>query len=135
MGRDRYDALKEKYIRTIVRKALKEWLDFFDGVEALVKSGAAEEVSYHMNYNKASAKKWVDKFTLREIQKQADGLRKKITKQFVSAPSSALFSSIWEAVAEEYLAQFDRFAHLLSVSYNDAIHFDMVRHDIAAIFY
>ena len=127
--------LKEKYIKAIIRRGLKDWLDFFDGVDALVKAGAAEEVTYHINYNRASAKKWVDRFTLKETQKQADVLRKKVNKQFTSLSSSSFLQSLWEGIGNEFLNHFDRFQNLLTVAYNDTIAFSLNRHDIATIFY
>lgn len=70
------------YIHFVLRRPLGKMMDFGDGVELLMRSTPANEVSLHGAYNRASFKRLVKEYTTKDVRKQVDALWKRILKHF-----------------------------------------------------
>lgn len=64
-----YDLHLNAYVHTVVRRSLGKLIDFFEGVEDLLKTKSAEEVGFHLSYNRQSLKKVVALYPGKEVRK------------------------------------------------------------------
>jgi hypothetical protein len=62
-----YEFNLDAYCKFVIRKPLGKLLDFFEGVEGLLKTGPADEVSYHVRFSKNSVKEIIKKYPLKEV--------------------------------------------------------------------
>lgn len=62
-----YDLHLISYIKSVVRRPLGKLLEFFEGVEDLLKTKTPEEITFHLSYNKASLKKMLSLFPIKEV--------------------------------------------------------------------
>lgn len=62
-----YDFNLEAYCKVVIKKPLGKLLEFFDGVEGLLKTGPADEVSYHVQYSKSALKDVIKKYPGKEV--------------------------------------------------------------------
>lgn len=116
-----YDLNVAQYIKIVIRRPLRGLMDFFDGVESVLKSGSPEEVSFHLNYSKAALKKVLDEYPKKELLKTVDALYKRAEKHFgAEDPQNALLTLMWQGIQQEYVSQVSRFQRLISLCYGDA---------------
>jgi hypothetical protein len=62
-----YEANLETYCKIAIRKPLGKLLEFFEGVEGLLKTRPAEEVSYHLQYSKNAIREVIRKYPGKEV--------------------------------------------------------------------
>ena len=62
-----YDFNLESYCNVVIRKPLGKLVDFFEGVEGLLKTGPAHEVSFHVQYSKNALKDVIKRYPGREV--------------------------------------------------------------------
>ncbi len=62
-----YDINMSAYCKACLRKPLGRLMEFFEGIENLLKTGSADEVSYHQQYSKNSLKNVVSKYPGKEV--------------------------------------------------------------------
>ena len=62
-----YDLNLETYCKVAIKKPLGKLHDFFEGVEGLLKTRPAEEVSYHLQYSKNAAKDVIKRYPGKEV--------------------------------------------------------------------
>ncbi|KAF9163780.1 hypothetical protein BGX21_000657 [Mortierella sp. AD011] len=115
-----YESHLETYVRGVVRKTLLKLLDFFDGVEGLVKAKASEDVAFHLTYNKQALKKVVASYPAATIRKDLAHLYKKVEKHFSSEEEEGLLQVAWRGIQEEFIRQHERFSRLINECYPDA---------------
>ncbi|KAG0054754.1 hypothetical protein BGZ83_010537 [Gryganskiella cystojenkinii] len=116
-----YESHLETYVRGVVRRSLSKLLDFFDGVEGLVKTkaSASEDVGFHLTYNKAALKKVVSLYPSSVVRKDLLQLYRKVEKHFASADEDqeGLLQVAWRGIQEEFLRQHERFSRLIRECY------------------
>ena len=88
-----FDLELKTYIYMVVRKPLGKLLEFFEGIEELMKTKSAEEVSYHLGYNKQALKKVVTQYPVKEIRKSIEALYKRVEKHFGAIPDATSLAS------------------------------------------
>jgi exocyst complex component 1 len=62
-----YENNLHNYCRVVTRRPLGKLLEFFEGIQDLLKSQAAEEVPYHLQYSKTSVREIVKRFPEKEV--------------------------------------------------------------------
>lgn len=62
-----YETNLSNYCRVVTRRPLGKLLEFFDGIQDLLKSQAPEEIPYHLQYSKTSLKEILKKFPEKEV--------------------------------------------------------------------
>ena len=62
-----YESNLDTYCKVVIRKPLGKLLEFFEGVEGLLKTRPAEEVSYHLQYSKNAVKDVIRKYPGKEV--------------------------------------------------------------------
>ncbi|KAG0253579.1 hypothetical protein BG011_006298 [Mortierella polycephala] len=115
-----YERHLETYVRGVVRRSLLKLLDFFDGVEGLVKTKASEDVGFHLTYNKQALKKVVSNCPGSVIRKDLSNMYKKVEKHFSSDEEEGLLEVAWRGIQEEFIRQHERFSRLIRECYPDA---------------
>ncbi|KAI8606300.1 exocyst complex component Sec3-domain-containing protein [Dissophora ornata] len=115
-----YESHLETYVRSVVRRSLLKLLDFFDGVEGLVKTKASEDVAFHLTYNKQAVKKVVSQYPASMVRKDISHLYKKVEKHFSSEEEEGLLQVAWRGIQEEFIRQHERFSRLIRECYPDA---------------
>ena len=55
------------YSKAVIRRVLGRLQEFFEGIEDLLKTGAPQEVSFHLQYNKTALKEVVKKFPAKTV--------------------------------------------------------------------
>ncbi|KAG0264150.1 hypothetical protein DFQ27_001384 [Actinomortierella ambigua] len=130
-----YDRHLDIYIHAMVRRSVGKMLDFFDGVEGLVKTKATEDVAFHLSYNKQALKKVISNFPANSIRKDLAHLYKKVEKHFASDEDGSLVGIAWRGIEEEFIRQHNRFARLIQSCYPDAgVSLDFNMQDLLAFF-
>ncbi|KAF9972698.1 hypothetical protein BGZ73_004167 [Actinomortierella ambigua] len=130
-----YDRHLDIYIHAMVRRSVGKMLDFFDGVEGLIKTKATEDVAFHLSYNKQALKKVVNSFPTSAIRKDLAYLYKKVEKHFASDEDGSLVGIAWRGIEEEFIRQHNRFTRLIQSCYPDAgITLDFSMQDLLALF-
>lgn len=115
-----YERHLGSYVRGVVRRALLKLLDFFDGVEGLVKTKASEDVAFHLTYNKQALKKVVSQYPASVVRKDIAHLYKKVEKHLSSEEEEGLLQVAWRGIQEEFIRQHERFSRLIRECYPDA---------------
>ncbi|KAI8916885.1 exocyst complex component Sec3-domain-containing protein [Entophlyctis helioformis] len=110
-----YDVNLEAYCKVVIRKPLGKLLEFFEGIEGLLKTGPAEEVSFHIQYSKAALKDVLRKYPGKEIKKGLEALYKRVDKHF--AEEEGLHQVVWRGIQEEFTRQLRRFEELIAKCY------------------
>ncbi|MCO5612677.1 hypothetical protein L7F22_066946 [Adiantum nelumboides] len=75
------DALSA-YVQSALRRPLGKMMDFGDGIDALLRSTPANEVSLHSAYNRQAAKRLVKEYSSKDIRKSIEALSKRVIKHF-----------------------------------------------------
>lgn len=75
------DALSS-YVQSALRRPLGKMMDFGDGIDTLLRSTPANEVSLHSAYNRQAAKRLVKEYSSKDIRKSIEALGKRVAKHF-----------------------------------------------------
>ncbi|KAF7301154.1 Sec3-PIP2-bind domain-containing protein [Mycena indigotica] len=104
-----YDENMTAYIKIVLRRPFGKLIDYFEGVERLLKTTAPSEVATNPNYNKSALKKVVKEFNAKDVRKHVDGLFKRVEKHFTEGSedsgagmaSGTVMAGVWKACEEE----------------------------------
>lgn len=116
-AKEKYDADLNAYIRSVVRKPLGKLLDFFEGIEDLLKAKSPEEVGFHFNYNKAALRKVIAAYPGKEIRKSIESLKKRVDKHY--SEEEGLLQVVWRGIQEEFIRLHRHFESLIQKCYPD----------------
>ncbi|KAJ3080543.1 hypothetical protein HK102_002976 [Quaeritorhiza haematococci] len=152
-----YDVNLSAYCRVVVRKPLGKLLEFFEGIEELLKTQAPEEISYHLSYSKSALKEVLKKYPGKEIKKGLEILYRRVDKHFLdedSGPDAPLnvvagmagFSSrirregqllqvVWRGIQEEVVRRLSRFEDLIGKCYPESgLHLEVTIEEVLGYF-
>ncbi|KAK7064364.1 Sec3-PIP2-bind domain-containing protein [Favolaschia claudopus] len=127
-----YDENLSAYVKIVLRRPFGKLMDYFDGVERLLKNTAPSEVSTNSNYNKSALKKVVKEYNSKDIRKHVDALFKRVEKHFTEASektttednggiaSGTVMVGVWKACEEELLRLTDQTTKRISQCYADS---------------
>ncbi|KAG5647578.1 hypothetical protein DXG03_008931 [Asterophora parasitica] len=142
-----YDENLSAYIKIVLRRPFARIIDYFEGVERLLKTTAPTEVSNNSIYSKSALRKVVREYSSKDLRKHVDALFARVQKHFADAsgkttteesggivPGTVLVG-IWKACEEELLRITDLFAKRISQCYsNTSILLEYTAADIEAAF-
>ncbi|EMD41929.1 hypothetical protein CERSUDRAFT_79548 [Gelatoporia subvermispora B] len=130
-----YEENLNAYVKIVLRRPFSKIIDYFEGVERLLKTTAPSEVSSNSSYSKSSLKKVLKEYTAKDVRKHIDVLFKRVEKHFTEssektateeasnvtgiAPGSALVG-VWKACEEELLRITDLFTKRINQCYKDS---------------
>ncbi|ORZ26054.1 exocyst complex component Sec3-domain-containing protein [Absidia repens] len=128
----KYEASLDAYIRVVIRRPLGKLLEFFDGVEILLRTTTPEEVAFHVNYNKTQLRKVIAMYPPKDIRKSLEQLYKRVDKHF--SEEEGLLQVIWRGTQEELIRQHERMERLISKCYpNAGLHLEFSIPDLLAM--
>ncbi|KAG6911564.1 hypothetical protein DXG01_011866 [Tephrocybe rancida] len=126
-----YDENLSAYIKIVLRRPFARIIDYFEGIERLLKTTAPTEVASNNIYNKNALRKVVREYNSKDLRKHVDALFVRIGKHFAEAsgkttseesggiiPGTVLVG-VWKACEEELLRITDLFSKRISQCYTD----------------
>ncbi|KAJ8083824.1 hypothetical protein AAF712_000742 [Marasmius tenuissimus] len=127
-----YDENLNAYVKLVLRRPFSKIIDFFEGVERILKNSAPSEVSTNSSYNRSALKKVVKEYNAKDIRKQVDSLFKRVEKHFTEASEKAtteesggiapgtVLVGVWKGCEEELLRITDLFNKRITQCYAEA---------------
>ncbi|TFK56552.1 hypothetical protein OE88DRAFT_1649908 [Heliocybe sulcata] len=127
-----YDENLNAYVRMILRRPLAKIMDYFEGVERLLKTTAPSEVANNSSYNKSALKKVVKDYNAKDMRKHIDALYARVEKHFTEASEKAttergtgiapgtVMVGVWRACEEEVLRLTEGFAKRVAQCYAES---------------
>ncbi|KAK4053149.1 hypothetical protein OIV83_001884 [Microbotryomycetes sp. JL201] len=103
-ARERYQQNLESYIRLILRRPLSRVLDYFAGLESLLRTTPPTEVSLHSAYTKTALRRVLSDLRAKDVRKAVDALYKRVDKHFNDqsvSDSAVVLKTVWSACDEE----------------------------------
>ncbi|UZJ53331.1 hypothetical protein CBS101457_002651 [Exobasidium rhododendri] len=133
------DALSS-YIQSSLRRPLGKMMDFGDGIDALLRSTPANEVSLHSTYNRQAAKRLVKEYSSKDIRKSIEALSKRVLKHFdeeeitTLAEGGSFYDSsgisaeeivevlgkVWKSLEEGFTVECERLQRILRDCYSNS---------------
>ncbi|KAF9244541.1 exocyst complex component Sec3-domain-containing protein [Melanogaster broomeanus] len=119
------------YLRIVLRRPFAKLIDFFDGLDRLLKTTAPSEVQKNSNYSKSSLKKVLKEFDGKDVRKHIDVLFRRVEKHFTEAEEKAtrevssgiapgtVMVGVWKACEEELQRMTESFSTKISQCYAD----------------
>ncbi|KIK94025.1 hypothetical protein PAXRUDRAFT_828414 [Paxillus rubicundulus Ve08.2h10] len=120
------------YVRIVLRRPFAKLIEFFDGLERLLKTTAPSEVQKNGNYNKSSLKKVLKEFDGKDVRKHIDVLFRRVEKHFTEAEEKTtkeessgitpgtVMVGVWKACEEELQRMTESFVTGISQCYVDS---------------
>ncbi|KDE03286.1 hypothetical protein MVLG_06216 [Microbotryum lychnidis-dioicae p1A1 Lamole] len=124
-AKEKYTQNLDAYIRLILRRPLARALDFFTGLEQLLRTTPPNEVSLHSAYTKAAVRRALSDLRAKDVRKAVDGLYKRVDKHFggevthQAAQHSEVLKTVWKACEDEMLRMSGGWRALLERCYSD----------------
>ncbi|KAJ7275209.1 exocyst complex component sec3 subunit [Mycena haematopus] len=127
-----YDENLGAYVKIVLRRPFGKLIDYFEGVERLLKTTAPSEVSTNPSYNKSALKKVVKEYNAKDIRKHVDALFKRVEKHFTEASEKTtteesggiapgtVMVGVWKACEEELLRITELTTKRISQCYADS---------------
>lgn len=138
------------YVQTVLRRPLGKMIDFGNGIDALLQTTPANEVTLHSAYSKSSAKKLVREYTAKDLRKAVEALAKRVQKHFADDDDTSaagapvaldrdelaeVLGQVWRASEDAFARETDRFLRILKTCYSDALHVDYTSQDVRRPFH
>lgn len=70
------------YVQSVLRRPLGKMMDFGDGIDGLLHSTPANEVSLHSAYSRQAAKRLVKEYSAKDVRKAVEALSRRVQKHF-----------------------------------------------------
>ncbi|KAJ6519655.1 exocyst complex component sec3 subunit [Mycena sanguinolenta] len=127
-----YDENLSAYVKIVLRRPFGKLIDYFEGVERLLKTTAPSEISTNPSYNKSALKKVVKEYNAKDVRKHVDALFKRVEKHFTEASEKTtteesggiapgtVMVGVWKACEEELLRITELMAKRISQCYADS---------------
>ncbi|KAG9304131.1 hypothetical protein G9A89_019693 [Geosiphon pyriformis] len=113
-----YDKHLEAYAKSVLRKPFGKLMEFFDGIDDLLKTTAApEEVKFHLRFNKDSLKKVVAQFPGKEIKKGLEASYKRVDRHFTQ--EEGLLQVVWRNIGQTLIDNHRRYTTIINKCYPD----------------
>ncbi|CEH17930.1 Exocyst protein Sec3 [Ceraceosorus bombacis] len=77
-----YEDHQHAYVNAVLRRPLGKVMDFGDGIDALLRSTPANEVSLHSAFSRSNFKRLVKENSAKDIRKAIEALSKRVQKHF-----------------------------------------------------
>lgn len=150
------DAL-QSYVATVLRRPLGKLIDFVDGVELLMRSTPASEVTLHTQYARHAWKRVAKEYTAKDTRKSVEVLSRRVLKHFglgleeeestgLAPLESAghtwnadlaedVMQHAWRVAEEQTAREVERFAKMVrAVWTDDSLSFELNPNEVHRIF-
>lgn len=118
LAQTRYDHHLALYSSLSLHRFFGKLLEFFDGMEAILENTPPEEVAFHASFNKASAKRILQAYPVREVRKNLEMVWIRVEKHF--ADDRSLRGVVWKALQEYFVGRSTSFAESIQKVYPGA---------------
>ncbi|KII93765.1 hypothetical protein PLICRDRAFT_152811 [Plicaturopsis crispa FD-325 SS-3] len=143
-----YEENLSAYVKLVLRRPFSKIIDYFEGVERLLKTTAPTEVASNSSYNRSALKKVVKEYNAKDIRKHIDALFKRVEKHFTEASEKAttveesvgiapgtVLVGVWKACEDELLRVREVFAKRIVQCYKDSgVALEFTAGDVEAAF-
>ncbi|GJE97072.1 exocyst complex component Sec3-domain-containing protein [Phanerochaete sordida] len=145
-----YDENLVAYTKLVLRRPFSKILEYFEGVERLLKTTAPTEVASNSSYSKSSVRKVIKEYNTKDLQKHVNALFKRVEKHFTEASdiatseqvssstgiaSGTVLVGVWKACEEELLRMTEFFNRKLAQCYaNTGVALEYTQSDVEAAF-
>ncbi|BGP68575.1 hypothetical protein NBRC10513v2_001910 [Rhodotorula toruloides] len=124
-AREKYDQNLAAYIRLILRRPLARQLDFFAGLERLLRTTPPTEVSLHSAYTRSALRRVTADIRAKDLRKAIDALYKRVDKHFgvdvanQAAEHTDVLKTVWKACEDEVTKTIAEWKNLVAKCYPD----------------
>ncbi|OJT02748.1 Exocyst complex component 1 [Trametes pubescens] len=130
-----YEENLNAYVKIVLRRPFAKIIEYFEGVERLLKTTAPTEVTSNSSYSRSALKKVVKEYTTKDVRKYIDALFKRVEKHFTEASEKAttedasanigiapgtVMVGVWKACEEELLRITELFNKRISQCYKES---------------
>ncbi|OCF36139.1 exocyst protein [Kwoniella heveanensis CBS 569] len=138
-----YEDNLSTYVKLLLRRSFARFMDFFDGIERLMATTPANEVSLHQSYSRSALKKVLKDNGGKDMRKAIDVISKRVDKHFAADdddPSSTgnhtsggingggaggshnaqLVQTVWKEITAELMRETKRAQEIIGKSYADS---------------
>ncbi|KAI0085410.1 exocyst complex component Sec3-domain-containing protein [Irpex rosettiformis] len=130
-----YDENLIAYVKLVLRRPFAKIIDYFDGVERVLKTTAPSEVASKSTYSKSALKKVIKEYSAKDVRKLIETLFKRVEKHFDEASettttkeaststgiaSGTVLVGVWKVCEEELLRMTDYFVKRISQCYGSS---------------
>ncbi|KAF9456160.1 exocyst complex component, sec3 subunit [Collybia nuda] len=142
-----YDENLNSYVKIVLRRPFARIIDYFEGVERLLKTTAPTEIPNNNLYSKIALRKTVREFGAKEVRKQIDVLSTRVAKHFAEASGKStsdegggiapgtVMVGVWKACEEELLRITELFSKRISQCYGESgVMLDYTKSDVQGAF-
>jgi hypothetical protein len=115
LAQDRFDQHLALYSSLSLHRFFGRLLEFFDGISTMLENTPPEEVAFHASYNKASAKRILQAYPVREVRKNLELVWTRVEKHF--SEDREVRRVVWRAVQEYFIKVSTNFAEAIQKIY------------------
>lgn len=115
------------YSHSLERHTNNPTKDFFDGVDRLLQSTPANEVSLHHSYSRSALKKVLKDHGAKDMRKAVETMSRRVDKHFAddeepstSTANMALIGMVWKELTQEFAKETLRAQRIVAKSYVDS---------------
>ncbi|KAH9450617.1 hypothetical protein H4Q26_015224 [Puccinia striiformis f. sp. tritici PST-130] len=121
-AREEYDHNLALYIRLVLRRPLARFIDYFQGIDELLRTTEPSQIAQHSQYTRASLKRVISTQDKKDIRKSIETLSKRVDKHFSdvanpSADNSVVMETVWSACENELIRLIGDWQTLLEKCY------------------
>ncbi|KAL4069753.1 exocyst complex component Sec3-domain-containing protein [Scleroderma yunnanense] len=142
-----YNENLNAYVKIVLRRPFTKLLDFFDGLERLLKTTAPSEVQKNNSYSKSALKRVLKEFDGKDVRKHVDALFRRVEKHFTEAEENTtqedrsgiapgtVMVGVWKACEEELRRITESFGMRVSQCYPESgLSLEYTSSDVEAAF-
>lgn len=126
-AKTRFEENMSMYIRLMLRRTFARFIDFFDGVDRLLQSTPANEISLHHSYSRSALKKILKDHGAKDMRKAVETMSRRVDKHFAddeepntSTANTALINMVWNELTQEFAKEILRAQGIVAKSYGDS---------------
>lgn len=122
-AKEQYDQNLNLYIRLVLRRPLARLIDFFEGIQQLLRTTSPSEISMHSQYTKSALKRAISSFDKKDLKKSIEALAKRVDKHFNDlANPSAVMNTVWSACEAELRKWIEEWNGVILKCYGNETH-------------
>ncbi|OAV98595.1 hypothetical protein PTTG_01780 [Puccinia triticina 1-1 BBBD Race 1] len=123
-AKEQYDHNLALYIRLVLRRPLARFIDYFQGIDELLRTTEPSQIPQHSQYTKTSLKRVISTQDKKDIKKSIETLSKRVDKHFSdvanpSAENSVVMETVWSACEKELIRLIGDWQALLEKCYSN----------------
>ncbi|OWZ79276.1 exocyst protein [Cryptococcus neoformans Bt85] len=126
-AKTRFEENMSMYIKLMLRRTFARFIDFFDGVDRLLQSTPANEISLHHSYSRSALKKILKDHGAKDMRKAVETMSRRVDKHFAddeepntSTANTALINMVWNELTQEFAKEILRAQGIVAKSYGDS---------------